>query len=185
MINLTPVTRSDCDSLAHIDGARLSGVTYHYLPPPDESGYSGGEIGVDCDLAAVELDLGERGTATITWAMSSTFEGLAVLTGESYPGVATETLDAADRDAWRDCVGSTITSVAASWQVSDPKYPESLWAARINCAAGSIVIALGTVSPGIEYMPDELVVIFDVSLARSYKPHHVNESSWGTPIGST
>jgi hypothetical protein len=179
------MTRSDCDPLAYIEGARLSGVTYHYLPPPDESGYSGGQTGVDCDLAAVELDLGERGTTTITWAMSGPFEGLAILTGESYAGVATETLDAADRDAWRDFIGSMITSVAASWQISDAKNPESLWAARINFAAGSIVIALGEATPDIDYMPDELVVIFDMALARSYKPHHVNESAWGTPIGST
>ena len=51
-------------------GAQLCGVTYHYLPPADRTYYAGGERGVDCDLAAVDLDFGDRGTTAITWAMA-------------------------------------------------------------------------------------------------------------------
>ena len=180
----TPITRADCAALASLKDARLSGVTYHYLPPADGTHYAGGEEGVDCDLAAVELDLGDRGTTAITWAMAGELEGLAILKGESYSGIGTEALDAAGREAWRGHVSERITSVAASWQISGEDCPESLWSVRISSAAGSIVIALGT-APDMEYMPNELVVVFDTSLACSYKPRHVRDSSWGAPIEPT
>jgi len=170
--------------LASLKGARLSGVTYHYLPPADGTYYTGGEKGVDCDLAAVNLDLGDRGTTAITWAMAGQLEGLAILEGESYSGIGTEVLDAADREAWREHIGTRITSVAASWQISGEDCPESLWSVRINFAASSIVIALGT-APDMDYMPNELVVVFDMSLAQSYKPMHVSDSSWGGPVEPT
>jgi len=180
----TPITRADCAGLSSLKDARLSGVTYYYLPPANGADYAGGEKGVDCDLAAVDLDLGDRGKTVITWAMAGELEGLGILKGESYSGIGTEVLDAADREAWREHIGSRITSVAASWQISCEDCPESLWSIRISFAASSIVIALGT-APDIEYMPNELVVVFDMSLARSYKPRHVSDSSYGVPIEST
>ncbi|MGE3966579.1 MAG: hypothetical protein AB7I09_20965 [Planctomycetota bacterium] len=138
---------------------------------------------MDCDLAAVDLHLGNRGMTSITWAMAGELEGLAILDGESYSGIGDAVLDAADREAWREHIGKSITSVAASWQVSGEDCPESLWSVRINFGEGAIVIALGT-GPNIDYMPDELVVVFDMSLAQSYKPNHVRDSSWGAPIES-
>lgn len=179
-----PVTRADLVALASLKHARLSGVTYHYLPPVDGTCYAGGEKGVDCDLAAVDLHLGDRGTTSITWAMAGELEGLAILKGESYSGTGTEVLDASDRHGWREHVGERITSVAASWQISGEQCPESLWSVRISFATSSIVIALGT-APDMDYMPNELVVVFDMSLARSYKPKHVSDSSWGAPIEQT
>lgn len=183
-ISPTPITRADCAALVSLKGAQLTGVTYHYLPPADGTYYVGGEKGVDCDLAAVVLNLGDRGTTAITWAMSGELEGLAILEGESYSGIGIAVLDAADREAWREYVGEKIISIAASWQISGEDCPESLWSVRISFAAGSIVIALGT-APPLDYMPDELVVVFDTSLARSYKPRHVSDSSWGAPIEVT
>lgn len=176
-----PITRAECAALASLKGARLSGVKYHYLSPADGAYYDGGEEGVDCDIAAVVLDLGERGTTSITWAMAGELEGLAILEGESYSGMGSEVLDAAGREAWRYHIGRSVTSVAASWQFSGAGCPESLWAVRINFAGDSVVIALGT-APDMDYMPDELVVVFDAAIARSYKPAHVNDSSWGSPI---
>jgi GNAT superfamily N-acetyltransferase len=178
----TPITRADCATLASLKDARLSGVTYHYLPPADGTYYAGGEEGVDCDLAAVDLHLGDRGTMAITWAMAGELEGLAILERESYSGIGTEVLDAAEREAWREHIGARITSVGASWHISGESCPESLWALRLSFAVGSIVIALGTTYPRLDYMPDELVVVFDLSIARSYKPRHVSDSSWGAPI---
>lgn len=179
-----PITRADCAGPASLKDARLSGVGYHYLPPANGAYYAGGENGVDCDLAAVELHLGDRGTMAITWAMSGELEGLGIVEGKPYSGIGTEVLNAADREAWRQHVGSRITSIAASWQISGENCPESLWALRLSFAAGSIVIALGT-GPVLDYMPNELVVVFDMSLAQSYKPRHVSDSSWGAPIAPT
>ncbi|KAA3607484.1 MAG: hypothetical protein DWQ01_14945 [Planctomycetota bacterium] len=181
----TPITRADCARLASLKDARLSGVTYHYFPPADGTYYAGGEKGVDHILAAVDLDLGDRSTTAITWAMAGELEGLGILEGESYSGIASEVLDAADREAWREHIGNRITSVAASWQISGEDCPESLWSIRLNFATGSIVIALGTAYPHLDYEPDELVVVSDKSLAHSYKPIHVSDSSWGAPIEPT
>jgi len=181
----TPITRADCAALVSLKDARLSGVTYHYLPPSDGMYYAGGETGVDHMLAAVDLHLGDSGMVAITWAMAGELEGLAILNGESYSGIGTEVLDAADREAWREHIGKRITSVAASWQISGENCPESLWAMRLSFAVGSIVIALGTAYPRLAYQPDELVVVFDMPLARSYRPRHVSDSSWGAPIEPT
>jgi hypothetical protein len=193
MTTFTPMTRADCNALASLKGARLSGVTYHHLFRYDESGdplpgYAGGEKGVDSYLAAVDLHVDERRTTAITWAMDGWFQGLGILKGESYSGIATDHSDAARREAWREHIGDTIRSVAASWHFSYESAPESIWAVRFDFSRGSVVIALGGTSrtnPAIEYEPDEIVVVFDPSLARSYKPHHVSESSWGSPIEPT
>lgn len=181
----TPITRADCAALASLKGGQLLGATYHYLPPADGRYYAGGDKGVDCDLAAVDLDFGDRGMTTITWAMAGELEGLAILHGESYSGIEIAVLDAADREAWCKHIGDKVISVGASWQVSGENCPESLWALRISFAVGSIVVALGTVDPRLDYLPDELVVVFDMSLARSYQPCHVDDSSWGSRIELT
>jgi hypothetical protein len=115
--------------------------------------------------------------------MAGELEGLGIL-HEPYSGMATEALDARDREAWRNHIGDRIMEIGASWQISGESCPESMWALRIGFAVSPIVIALGTVDPDLDYLPDELVVLSDMSLARTYHPRHVNESSWGAPIDS-
>lgn len=181
----TPITRADRHELSFLQGARVTGVTYHYLPPADEENYCGGGEGVDADLSAIELDLGEQGAATITWAMSDELEGLTVMRHAGYQGNSSQVLEATNRVAWREHIGHEIYSVAASWQVSGEHCPESLWAVRLGFPNGSVVVALGTSNTGIEYMPDELVVVFDTRIAHSYHPQHVIDSSWGKELEST
>jgi hypothetical protein len=179
--SITPIKRSDSAALMFLKGARLLGVTYHYFPSTVRKGYIGGN-GVDDELTAVVLDLGDHGRMAFTWAMVGELEGLAVFKEESLSEIAIEKHDAAQCAAWHQHIGHSIISIAASWQVSGENCPESLWAVRICFAEGSIVVALGRANPDIKYMPNELVVIFDSSLAQSYRPPHVNDSSWGVPI---
>ena len=158
-------------------------MTYRYLPPADGPAFAGGGEGFDADLTAVVLDLADRGSTIITWAMQGELEGLALLNDDgSYSGAADGIVDANTRVAWRAHRGHKIISVGAAWQVSGDGCPESLWAARLDFSTGSIVIALGTADPDLEYMPDELVVVFDQSLAASYRPRHVSGSSWRSRI---
>lgn len=179
----TPITRADSAALACLVGAQLVGVTYRYLPQADGPSYSGGGDGFDADLAAVVLDFADRSRRIVTWAMLGEFEGLAILSdAASYSGAADEILEANDREAWRVHHGDTIMSVGAAWHVTGDDCPESLWAVRLDFSVGSIVIALGTADPNLDYMPDELVVVFDNALADSYRPRHVSESSWGNRI---
>jgi hypothetical protein len=181
---LRPVTRSGILAPARIVGAQLAAVTYRYLPSDATSAYVGGGEGVDDDLSAVVLDLGERGRTTITWAMEDDVEGLAILgPDEPYAGLADKTVGASDREAWHEHIGGTIASVGGAWQVTGGEgSPESLWAVRLEFVDGAIVVALGTVDPDLEYMPDELVVISNPSLAKSYRPRHVIDSAWGQTI---
>ncbi|MEZ0260241.1 MAG: hypothetical protein ACAH80_04485 [Alphaproteobacteria bacterium] len=182
MVTFIPIKRADSAVLDILKDARLAGVTYRYLPWGEEKGYTSGHEGVDDDIAAVVLDLADRGKVVVTWAMTGALEGLTLLAEEAYSGTIDEVLEAAEREAWRNHIGHSITSVAASWQISGEDCPESLWSIRIGFPEGSVVIALGQVRASIEYMPDELVVIFDSSLARSYLPLGVYESAWGVPI---
>lgn len=183
MIRPTPITRADAPSLAVLVGAQLAGVTYHYLPPADGPAYAGDGDGLDADLIAVVLEFSNRGRATVTWAMLGELEGLALLgDAEPYSGAADEVVDASDREAWRGHRGDAITSVGVAWQVSGDDCPESLWALRLGFSTGPIVIALGAADPDLAYMPDELVVVFDQSLAGSYRPRHASESSLGRPL---
>lgn len=187
MIALKPVTRAGAGALASattgIVGAHLRAVNYHYLPPVDGSGYAGGGDGVDADLVAVVLDLGDRGHRTITWAMDGELEGISILGDDaSYSDLVAKSVEASNRQAWRDHIGGIITTVGAAWQISGDGCPESLWAMRLDLSAGSIVVALGTAYPEIDYMPDELVVVFDPVLAHAFRPPHVSDSAWGRTI---
>lgn len=136
---------------------------------------------MDADLAAVVLDLGDRSRA-ITWAINGEAEGLSVLDGWSYKGLADTSTDASSREAWRDHIGDTITSVAASWQDSTESQHACLWALRLDFSTGSVVVALGTADQEVEYMPDELVVVFDATLAAAYRPKHAHASAWGQRV---
>lgn len=183
MIQPSPITRSEARTLAELVGAKLSGVDYYYLPwYESEPGYSGGEDGVDSEPEAVALHFGDSGSWVITWAMDGEFEGLAALPTSSYSGDASEILEASNREAWRRYLGGTIESVAASWQISGEECPESPWAIRLDFTAGPCVIALGVPTPNIDYAADELLIIHDASLARAFRPPHVRDSAWGSPI---
>lgn len=183
-----PVKRTDAEALeegvAGMVGARLSAVRYHFLPPQGSGRYSGGGDGVDADLTAVVLDLGEFGSWTITWAMEDELEGLAVLGRDvPYSGLADETVAASGREAWRDHLGEAIRSMSGSWHVSGHGCPESLWGLRLDFATSSVVVALGTADQRLDYVPDELVVVFDRALADSYRPRHTSHSAWrGQPL---
>jgi hypothetical protein len=183
---LAPITRGQEAALTSIHGARLSAVTYHYLPPAHTSGYVGGNDGFDADITAVALDFGDRGCRTVTWAMDGEVEGLAILGDDvAYSGLADAQLDASSRGSWRRCVGDTIGSVRASWHVtSQDQTSESIWALRVDFLAISVVVALGTADSPVGYMPDELVVVSDPAIAAAYIPQHVGRSAWqGEPIG--
>jgi hypothetical protein len=185
VIRPTPVTQADAAALSALIGAQLEGVTYHYLPPADGPSYAGDGDGSDGDLTAVVLDFSNRGRTTITWAMLGELEGLAILDeDEPYSGLADGVVDASHREAWGGHIGDSVISVGAAWQVSGDDCPESLWAVRLGFSTRSIVIALGIADPDLVYLPDELVVIFDQSLAASYRPRHVRDSSLGRPIES-
>lgn len=160
----------------------MCGVTYHYLPSAQTDEYEGFEVGVDCDLAAVCLANSDGEAVTITWGMRAGTEGLAVLRGYRYSGKSSKVLEAPCSGAWPFIVGEKITSVGASWHVSEDQSPRTLWALRLSTANKSVVLALGAFDPELYYVPDELVVIHDPDRCRKYRPAHVESSAWGAPL---
>ena len=114
--------------------------------------------------------------------MHGELHGISIVDDEAYSDPGAKSIEASSRDAWRGHIGGTIASVGAAWQVSGDGCPESLWALRLDLSAGSVVLALGTDFPEIDYMPDELIVVFDPALARAYRPPHVNDSAWGEQL---
>jgi hypothetical protein len=166
--NPEPLVRDAQSSVLTLMGARLAGVTYRYLPGLDTEEYEGREPGVDGDIAAVMLDLGDRGGYALTWSMDRFQQALALLPAESYRAVADAEFDAAADGPWRTLLGQQIESCAVAWHVAEEGCPEAVWALRLNFSGASVVIALGELRDQPSYMPDELVVIFDPDVARTY-----------------
>jgi hypothetical protein len=187
-MNLSPVLNSDRAALSRIVvicGGRLQAVSYHYLPPADDSEYNAEDSRVHGDIRAVALQIADRGTFVVTWAMEGELEGLAVLgLNEPYAGTIDEAVDVTSSDGWRQHIGQMITSVAAASHVSCSGCPDSLWALRVDLPTGSVVVALGTADASVSYMPDELVVTFDPTVASSYRPKHVSASAWGDRLNT-
>ena len=187
MIEYQPIMRADQARLASFIGAELRGVSYHFLPGIDEtSHYRGGRAGVDADLAAIALEFRNRSSLVVTWAMvGAELHGLAIAAGEPYAGLIGAVHGASDREAWRGHIGQRVISVDASWDVLGDTVLESLWAIRIHFPSGSLVVALGGIrsdrDPRVAYFPDEVVVLFDMSLAGSYVP----DDSWCDSIGAS
>ncbi len=186
---IKPLTRAVAEApksvVADFVEARLSSVTYHYLPSAAGPAFAGGNEGVDSDVTAVVLDLGERGHRTVTWAMNGELEGLSILGDDvSYEGQADQVIGVDKRQAWIGAIGERIESVGVAWQISGDGCPETLWAMRLDFPSRSVVIALGTADEEVDYMPDELVIVFDSELARAYRPPHVSESAWGREFRS-
>jgi hypothetical protein len=183
MTRCGPFVRGKADWLRTLVGARLSGVTYWYLPHVDGSAYEGGRSGLDGDLEAVVLEFSNRGGVTIRWFLEGLFAGLA-LSGESEERCrcSCESVAAGGRDAWHAHMGMTIVSVGAAWFVSMENAPESLWAMRLQFGSGSVVVALGTEYPELCYAADELVVIHDPALACAYRPSQLAGNAWGRTV---
>lgn len=154
---------------------------YHYLPWLDGQEYRDCAAGVD-ELVAIDLQFENRGTIAISWFQFDTLEAIGILDGESYVGVGGEVLDGSQREAWRKHIGETITEVGVSWHDSGEGAPESLWALRLGFATGSVVIALGELAPELKYIHDSIVVMFDESMARSWRLPHVELSAWGETL---
>lgn len=179
MIRPQPLTKDDLQGLRRLLGNPLEAVSYRYLPDSAGGEYSGGGQGYDDELAAVVLTFAESDPVTITWAMASESEGLAIMDGV---GGRAPVAQAADRQGWKPHHGRVITSISGAWHRTGDHSAESLWSLRLGFSRSSVVIALGVADPNPSYMPDEIIVLFDPLLAKRYRPHHSAESSWGSSL---
>lgn len=92
--------------------------------------------------------------------------------------------DVTDTPGWRSILNSQVVDVGFAWQGTESEDYISVWALRLDFAdARSVVIALGEVddfsSPTITPSVDHLVVIFEMDIAKSYKPLAAETSAIG------
>ena len=179
MSDRMPLQQFSISWLRSFIGARLKGISYLYVPLTDKEAYEG-DKGIDDQLTAVVIEFENQNRIVITWAMEDQFEGLAIFKDETYTEIGNKIIDAGDRAGWHKFLDQNITAVGVSWQVSGEGCPESLWALRLSFLKGDVVIALGSNNNSdLNYMPDELLVIFDPALAKGYHPKHTKEAAWG------
>lgn len=126
---------------------------------------------------SVELVMADGVVLGFPWAMDGVKEGLAVeLREKASPGreVAEDAVDVGGIREWGPFLGHSISGAAIAWHVPHEDVPEVPWSFRLDFAnSASVVIALGEADSskvsGLTYMPDSLVVVFDLNLASSYR----------------
>ncbi|MEW9550334.1 hypothetical protein [Nonomuraea sp. NPDC050783] len=170
---------------ALVIGSRLQSI--HYVMPRGSGWPDGRERdGLHEVDMGVELITVDGAALSLSWAMEGLNEGLAI-DFFPFPGVEddrTEAIDVSGVEEWQPLLGGTIASMAFSSHFPNEGCPETLWSVRLSFAgASSVVVALGEVmGGGISYQPDELVVIFDEALSKSYRIPAGRFSSWGVSV---
>jgi hypothetical protein len=171
-----PITRESerrlHDNLSPLVGKRLIGVYYHH---------SSGE-GAQRELSPLhvhevdmelELQFENSLLLLVTWAMDGPTQGLDVellAVSDAKLHATGSRDDMASTSEWRPIVGQQVEEVGIAWHESEEGPPEALWSIRLSFHNGaSLVVVLGQLRDGqVQYIPDELIVIFDEPLARAY-----------------
>lgn len=175
----------------HAGGTHVRGVYYETQRDADWWGgdYARGSAVHEAGSGVVlSLDSGAR--LVFSWQMEGSNEGLGIEVqagpGDAYRDIFHRRVAASGVPPWPNVLASEIQNVALSFHVPCDGCPQTLWAARLQFAAGpSAVIALGEVDSlgKPQYFPQQLVVIFDEHIAREYGGEGDAESSWGTLVG--
>ncbi|MFF0706414.1 hypothetical protein ACFYVC_39595 [Streptomyces tendae] len=133
---------------------------------------------------AVDLVMSTGAALSLSWAMDGLNEGMAIELrepGESDADLPGDTVDVSDHVDWERFLGADIVEISPAWHVPNDGCPEMPWAYRLGFSnKSSLVIALGSAEGDVfTYMPDELIVFFDESLAASYTIPASDTSSRG------
>jgi hypothetical protein len=162
-------------------GRRIVGVTYKTSTDPIERPEQGDRAVVHDVDHAVLISTASM-TMVLEWGISNYDEFLNIVDSPDEGGAAavTDVLDATGLPQWRPLVGSAITGFGVATQQSEDER-QLLWSIRLDVENGvSVVVALGETEGELpSYQPDNLVVIFDPEMARSYRFPGASESAWG------
>ncbi|MFF9000446.1 hypothetical protein ACF1GW_13695 [Streptomyces achromogenes] len=123
---------------------------------------------------AVELGMESGASLLLSWAMDGVNEGMAIEyrgPGDVSASLPGDPIDVSDHVDWEGFLGVSIVSIGIAWHIPNEGCPEMPWAYNFRFSnESSLVIALGeSEGAGFTYMPDALLVIFDKSLAASYR----------------
>src|ERR1700674_4290433 len=141
--------------------------------------------GFDAASMGVEFHW-DAGANELKWMMEGEHEGVAVVFDQTPADLSkdrTKSVPVPDETHWRRAYGAVVMAVGVSWHRPSADV-DAIWAVRLDFSSGqSIVVALGELRDGtLQYIPDQLVVIFDTAIARSYLIAAGGEPAWGHNI---
>lgn len=168
-------------------GERL--ISARYLLPSGMGWGGGGDLDHvhEVDMG-VEL-LTESGIRLeLSWSTPGVGEGLVIAFGavmDCSEGQRLSSVDVSRDDQWSAILGYSVESVAIAFCFHDFTSSMRPWSFRLGLSgSSSVTIALGEIREGrLQYMPDNIVVIFDEATAQLYVVPNSPESAWGEVIG--
>lgn len=172
-------------SLRLLIGRQIDSVRY-LNPEFSELAEPASYDGFDSVSMGVEMLCRDGTGFGLIWLMEGALEGLALVVDVApgdFKSPRFRDMDASA--AMKDLVfaGSLIVGVAASWHHPDSPDMEALWSARLTFENGaSVTIALGEIGDdgtGLQYQPDNLVVIFKDEISLGYTIPAGVEPAWG------
>ncbi len=130
----------------------------------------------------IELHWG-RGRSELKWITAGEREGVAAVFDQTEADLRNDRVQPVqvpDESRWRKAIGAVVTAVGVSWHQPTGD-TAAIWSVRLEFSPDlSIVVALGEWRDGaIHYIPDQIVVIFDAEIARSYVIPAGEEPAWG------
>lgn len=170
-------------ALREVIGAQIVGVRYLVS---EGMGWPGGRAdGFVHEVDhGVEITLSGDRVLVLRWEMLGENEfldpSLHLLPREQVSDSMIDAIDVSATPEWAPLIGHTISSVRASWHISNTGCPKSIWAVRFDTAENSsFVIALGEIRDGVPaYLPDAVLVFFDRDDAEAYKTGGSATSAW-------
>lgn len=149
-------------------------VRVEYVSPASSSEDEDSSAAYDIVRMGVEFETRRGITCAVTWQMAGECEGLVMGPGrvESLRPFHMELRRANQTHSrrWRPFTEVPVAVVDVSWQRSSAGCPPTVWAIHLVVDGESLTIALGEVgADGPQYQPDELLVIFDRSVAAAYR----------------
>ncbi|MQA03977.1 MAG: hypothetical protein GEV07_15040 [Streptosporangiales bacterium] len=160
--------------LDDITGVRLRSVAYLTLPELAEERYVRYPVGHDVSMG-IELGTEGGGRLTISWLTEGTDARVDVSWGgieERFPSGSLTRLDATAWPEWADLLGRGVEHVQSVEGLKPLEAGRTQAGVRLGFTDGrSVTVALGEVTEEgrLEYSPDNLVVLFDRTIAQAYE----------------
>lgn len=121
----------------------------------------------------------------LEWQIRNYAEFLSVAgsVDESAAAAVADSLDVSTSPGWSRLVGSVVTGFGLATQTSE-EGEQLLWSLRLDAENGiSVVVALGETEQDLpRYQADNLVVIFESEVAKSYEVPGAHEAAWGRDL---
>jgi hypothetical protein len=194
MTKIEPATLNGSDDprltalSAMLVGERLVSASYCVPAGVRWENYGDMEYVHEVDMG-VELVTESGLVLGLSWSTPGREEGLSLgldRRGECPSNELIDLVDVSRLSEWSAVLGRLIETVGVSFHVHADDSSTRPWAFRIGASGGSsVTVALGEVSHGaLRYMPDNMLAIFDETIARDYQIPSSSQSAWGEIVAS-